>query len=1147
MVDAAEGPALRAQSADEAERPEPDERALPAGTTARFALVIVLALVTSAKMVFEFAYAVTAQRSVRCELAAGIDVYSPASDVSVLAARLTQAAAYTHCEARYAPPPSWWLPVGWPLLVLVVAVLAFYADRRWKTRGSRVRELSRYSGEVPGFDIAEEVRQLARRAGAADDVTSKAVVNLDSGTLSATVLGSSRNPVLCLDFGLVAQRLANAADGREDPDFHAVLLHELAHIHYRDVTAARGAMAVWRSFLMMALVPYVIISVILAAHGSVIDGLRGTGLVNERDLTTTLVLVCIGYLARLDVMRNREIYADREARRNGAGKDFWQRKAGGARSRAGRPALAFAGLWRNHPGWDLRARSLTDSRVLFTAQAVPVFLAGAAAAIIDADFQYAVQAYGQGSTWIGSQWMWQVTGAVSAALITLIVGVALWRLVTYGGPAPRAGLWAGLWLGAGMIAGDLAAGQGTINQVLAGRPEMYLLVLAAGAGFCWWTTQCAGAWLARRGDEIPRRAMTAGLAGGFLLLCWWFTWWADAGDPYSTGITFSASGYSQLLRLQFPGQVIHPLVLTVLSWLQFVPSQLALPPAALLTAGAAWAIPLAAWARRPGPGTDGLPSLRAPLAWAAAGTIATWACVIWVQAYLHRTQPSRPMLHGMYEMTYMWLLVAAQAAPAVAVALAVGLRRGRFRLLVTLIATEVTVLAGFAVTFLLVSADGCIRPLATLETSCSWRPGLILWGYSSLVEVVAVATALVAFAVCSLALLLPAQRQGEPESTGPRTATGRVGQGSRSRPLALTALAGAAALGVALAGIVMQFPAQSHYVSAGNQVNAQQDFDLILSGGAPVPPPPGIAAIEMDDWSALGGAALLSRFQEDREKLSALLEADIRGHSYTVSGFGGLERWCADIAAVSRQASGYFLVPDRQASSLWTGFTNMSGEGGRGCESALALLPRDHFSTAFWTAIKRCSTQIGTAYTDSKKLRTLIDAVESERPLASRPLPLLPLPAGARRWPAAYTGNPMNLKVFVQKSFPRSEWNEQEASYAYYGFASAAQEGWNYADGSGDLITVVQYSGTFGATTLFDDDIDYFRSGHALSLLTDPADGGVGAVLPGRNSQGNIATGMVAHVGAYAIEVQVYTPKPGPAAAETLLRRQYDLLEKTGD
>lgn len=1149
-MEAAEGPApaLRARSVGDTRGLDLDERALPAGTTARFALVVVLALVTSAKMVLEFAYAVEAQRSVRCELAAGIDVYRPASDVSVLTARLTQAAAYTQCEARYAPPPSWWLPVGWPLLVLAVAMLAFYADRRWKTRGSRMRQLSRYSGEVPGFDIVDEVRRLAVRAGVANDVTPEAVVNLDSGALSATVLGSSRNPVLCLDFGLVAQRLANAADGKKDPDFDAVLLHELAHIQYRDVTAARGAMAVWRSFLLVALVPYVIISVILAAHGSVIDGLQGTGLVNERDLATTLVLACIGYLARLDVMRNREIYADRAARRHDAEEDFWQRKVSGARSRPVRLARPLAELWRNHPGWDLRARALTDSRVLFTAQAVPVFLAGAAAAIIDADFQYALQAYGQGSTWIGSQWMWQVTGALSAALITLIVGVALWRLVAYGSPVPRSGLRAGLWLGAGVIVGDLAAGQGTIDQVLPGRPEMYLLVLAAGAGFCWWTTQCAGAWLARRQDEFPRQAMTAGLAGGFLLLCWWFTWWADAGGPYSTGVTFSAGGYSEFLRLQFPGQVVHPLILTVLSWFQFVPSQLVLPPAALLAAGAAWAIPLAAWIR-PGPGADRLPSLRAPLVWSAVGAVTTWAGVIWVQAYLHRTQPPRPPLHGMYEMIYMWLLVAAQAAPAVAVALAVGLRRGRFQLLITLIATEVTVLAGFAGTFLLVSADGCVRPLATLETSCSWRPGLILWGYSSLVGVVGVVAALVAFAVCALALLHPAPGQEEPAGTDldTDTDTERTVVGLGSRPLALTALAGAAALGVALVGIVMQFPAQSHYVSAADQVNAQQDFGLVLSGRALVPPPPGIAALEMDDWSALGGAALLSRFQEDREKSSALLEADIRRHPYTVSSFDELEPWYARIAALSRQASGYFLVPDSQASSLWSVFMNMSGEGGRGCESALALLTRDHFTTAFWTAIHRCSAQIGIAYTDSKKLQALIEAVESERQLASRPLPLLPVPAGARPWPVAHTGNPMNLKVFVQKTLPRSEWSQEEAAYAYYGFTSAAQEGWNYADGSGDQITVIKYSGTFGAITLFGDDIDYFRRERtSASLLTDPADGGVGVVFPGRNNQGNVTTGMVAHVGAYAIEVLVYTPKPDPAGAENLLRRQYGLLEKTG-
>ena len=69
------------------------------------------------------------------------------------------------------------------------------------------------------------------------------------------------------------------------------------------------------------------------------------------------------------------------------------------------------------------------------------------------------------------------------------------------------GLRTGLWLGAGMITGDLVAGQGTLGQVVPSRPEMLLLVLAAGACFGWWTVQCAGAWLAGWRGRIPGLAM----------------------------------------------------------------------------------------------------------------------------------------------------------------------------------------------------------------------------------------------------------------------------------------------------------------------------------------------------------------------------------------------------------------------------------------------------------------------------------------------------------------------------------------------------------------------------------------------------------------------------------------------------------------
>ena len=170
---------------------------------------------------------------------------------------------------------------GLAVLVLVVAVLAFYADRRWKTRRSRVSPLTEYDDPASGFVISEEVARLKDEAGVRAAVS--CVVEVTSEARSATVLGSTGHPVLCLHFGLVMQRLRNAADGADDPEFRAVLLHEFAHIRYGDVSAARGTMAVWRAFVLVALLPYLIICGVLVTKEIVPQGLNGINPVGARD------------------------------------------------------------------------------------------------------------------------------------------------------------------------------------------------------------------------------------------------------------------------------------------------------------------------------------------------------------------------------------------------------------------------------------------------------------------------------------------------------------------------------------------------------------------------------------------------------------------------------------------------------------------------------------------------------------------------------------------------------------------------------------------------------------------------------------------------------------------------------------------------
>lgn len=1156
-----------------------DGRLIPAGTNVRFALVIILALVSSARMMLEFAFNFTGRQLNRCELAAGIDLFRANSDPSLLAARLTQAAAYTNCAARLAKPPPWWLPTCWLLLVLVAAIFVFYAQLWWNTRWSRCKRISEYDNRVKEFVLSDEVQQLALTADIAVDL--KRVVVDTSHAASTAVFGSNRRPVLRLQWALVNQRLTCAAESKEDPEFKAVLLHEFEHIRSGDVTAAWGTIAVWRGFLLVALLPYLVITAIVLAHGSIagLGELGSNSAVDERDLLITLVLACLGYLARSDVLRVRELYADREpvdkgymatsdVRRawaiytdkeiadNDLDEDRCTADEHGIRSQVRRGARAFAEMWRSHPSWALRSRSLDDSSALFTVEAAPVFLAGVAAALIFADFQYVVQLYGQGSTWFGSQWMYQGTGALPAALVTLIVGIALWRQVAYDRqgkqkPVTVLAFGTGLWLGAGMITGDLAAGQGTIGQLMPSRPEVLLLVLAAGTGFSWWTVNCAGVWLGRWEGRIPHWAMSVGLGGGFLILSWWFSWWGAAGDPYSAGISISPSGYQRYLEYIYTGPVAHPAILTVISWLGFGMSQLALRPATLLAVGAAWVVPLLAWTRRPATDADGLPSLRDSVVWAVAGAVATWICVIAAQAYMHVTQPPQPPQHGLYELTYVWLLFGAQVVPALVVTLAVGLRRGRFRLLVTLIAAEGTMLAGFAGTFVLFSVDGCVRPLNTMESSCAWRPGLIKWAYPTQVNAPALVTALAVFAVCGLALAHPAVRRGY------RAAQGHTGWQYANSKAIVIGFAGMTALGVALVGIVLQLPAQTHSISAAILVTDQVGYQLSLTPETSAPtPPPQVAGLEAENWSELGGAALLSRLQSDAAKLSPMLAADLaRQHSYTVQDFQAIKPVCADIVVVSQESNAYFLLPDARARPWWSGFAWFAGTGGRGCESAIALLTRGHFSTSFWTALDRSFRQIGQAYVNTGFIAARIETLEEAggitgygNGIAGPSLNLLPPPTGTRPWSrTGNTGNPMDLPVAVARLYPVSDWASEETWLSTHEFVSAAREGWTYADGTQAAVIINRFAAASDAASQIGSwDANFRQESAPAAALTDPADGGMGVAISDSEQKPDVKTEMAAHIGSYVIEVQVYARTPAPAIAKALLRQQYARLKAGG-
>ncbi|GAA2923319.1 hypothetical protein GCM10010446_04360 [Streptomyces enissocaesilis] len=519
--------------------PRVDERSMPSGTTLRFILLVVLIVVSSALMTMltlgsGFGAASTSRTGSTngCELAAG-------GDPSRIGGAVPQAdtSAYRECLARYGPKDTspWWVSEVWPLLMVVVAAVLMWTIPAWKARRGRVVPLEAVDGDGA---VRGAVAELATAAGLRQ--APRVVVDPTAVSAGAVVFGSNRRPVVCLHGGLLVR-------ARTDPEgFRAVLLHEFAHIRNGDVTLTYVTVALWRAFLGMVLLPYVALMLSLAVWMALfalevraplapetMASIDSTGLLIARLLGHPAVLVLLVHLARADVLRTREVHADLTAVRWGAAPDHWAAHAaspGGAAVPRGvwRLWASFAELLRTHPRWDLRREALADPAELFGVRALPMFLTGVAAPVINAQ----VWLYsGRSSIPLLEEASW----AVTAALVAGVAGVALWRAAAHAvltGRREPSGVRAGLWLGAGMTAGELVAYQSGINTWLPGNPVMLLFPFAAGAAFGWWTTQCARL-LTRTWPRRIRPMVVLGAVAGAVLLVSWFAWWQVFGVTYA--------------------------------------------------------------------------------------------------------------------------------------------------------------------------------------------------------------------------------------------------------------------------------------------------------------------------------------------------------------------------------------------------------------------------------------------------------------------------------------------------------------------------------------------------------------------------------------------------------------------------------------
>lgn len=274
---------------------------LGAGTSVRFAMLLFLLLAASGSMMLTVIIGLSDGDRAGCELAAGVDpddsgFWGPAVSTT------GQIHAFQYCESLWAPAPSWWQIAAWPALLAVSAALLFRLLPLWKARRGRVVPLE---AADPDGELRPLLAELAATAGLS--AMPRVVVDPAAGSTGAVVFGRTRRPVVCLDGGLLVTR------HRDPVRFRTVLLHELAHIANRDITLTYATVAVWRVFLVLVLLPYLLL------QGYWVHEALEAGNVPSLDRKVLLAafMVALVHLARSDTLRSREVYADLTALRWG--------------------------------------------------------------------------------------------------------------------------------------------------------------------------------------------------------------------------------------------------------------------------------------------------------------------------------------------------------------------------------------------------------------------------------------------------------------------------------------------------------------------------------------------------------------------------------------------------------------------------------------------------------------------------------------------------------------------------------------------------------------------------------------------------------------------------------------------------------------
>ncbi|MGP3947103.1 M48 family metalloprotease, partial [Streptomyces sp. 6N106] len=250
--------------------------------------------------------------------------------------------------------------------VAVAAVLLSRWLPRWRQRKDRLPELysaQRIVAAVEGGSGNDErlahLARLVQRAELPRGRVPGFVCNPRALSAGAVTFGSVGRYTVCLNVGLLPRRTT-----KDRSHFDAVVLHELAHVRNRDVDLAYLAIALWRVFLIAVLLPCLALNAALVLHDRFQGAERAYWDGYEPGAKTALlavVLTALVYVARADILRHRELVADRDAVFEfGSDREVW-RKQVESRS-AALPRLRLPRFLRNHPTWSERLAEIDNPR-----------------------------------------------------------------------------------------------------------------------------------------------------------------------------------------------------------------------------------------------------------------------------------------------------------------------------------------------------------------------------------------------------------------------------------------------------------------------------------------------------------------------------------------------------------------------------------------------------------------------------------------------------------------------------------------------------------------------------------------------------------------------------------------------------------------